>query len=32
MIAHNESSINCFAIPSFLQKWSNLYNSFCYTL
>jgi hypothetical protein len=32
MIVHNESSINGFAIPSFLQRWSKKYNSFCYTL
>ena len=32
MIAHNESSINGFAIPSFLQRWSKMYNSFCYTV
>jgi hypothetical protein len=29
---HSESSMSGFAIPSLLQKWSNLYNSFCYTL
>ena len=32
MIAHNESSINRFAMPSLLQNWSKEYNSFCYTL
>ena len=32
MIVHNESSINGFAIPSFLQRWSKKYNSFCYTV
>ena len=29
---HNESSMSGFAIPSFLQKWSKKYNSFCYTV
>jgi len=32
MISHNESSINGFAILSFLQRWSKKYSSFCYTL
>jgi hypothetical protein len=32
MIVHNESSINCFAMPSLLHNWSKKYNSFCYTL
>jgi hypothetical protein len=32
IIDHSESSRRGVAIPSFLQRWSKKYNSFCYTL
>jgi integrase len=32
MINHSDSSSSGVAIPSFLQRWSKKYNSFCYTL